>query len=206
MMTSHIRAPSKRVGALLGTIAILVTGCMAPGAGSGPRSGRAEAAPDTVAASPSGHSSSHRTTGTSGVSHGRGPTVARASPLSGCAVTAGHPVMYSAGPASRAPVALPICPCCPWCACAWTCCGCGPSGWSPGRSSLRSPVAWRCCWRWPPPPSWGGSPVAPTCWPGCTQRACPAWRQAAVPGPARAAARSLQQVGGPTGGHMTSHV
>src|SRR6516164_4264030 len=77
MMTSHIRAPSRRVGALLGAIAILLTGCVAPGAGSGPRSGRAGVAPDTVAASPSGHSSSHRTTGTTGtrsVRHGRAPT------------------------------------------------------------------------------------------------------------------------------------
>ena len=209
MMTSHIRAPSRRVGALLGTIAILLTGCMAPGAGSGPRSARAGAAPDTVVTSPSGHSSSHRTTGTTGtrsVRHGRAPTVVRASPLSACAVAAGHPVTYTAGLASRAPVALPICPCCPWCACAWVCCGCVPGGWSPGRWSPRSPVAWLCCWRWPPPPSWGGSPIPTACWPGCTQRACPTWRQAAVPGPARTAAPSRQQAGGPSGGGLTSHV
>jgi hypothetical protein len=206
MMTSHVRAPSQRVGALLGAIAILLTGCMAPEAGSGPRSGRAGAAPDTVVTSPSGHSFAHRTTGPRGVSHGRGPTVARASSLSACALAAGHPVRSSAGPASRAPVAPPICPCCLWCDCAWACCGCGPGGSPPGRWSPRSPVAWQCCWRWPPPPSWAGSPIPPTCWPGCTQRACPAWRQAAVPGPARTAAPSRQQVGGPSGGQMTSHV
>jgi hypothetical protein len=209
MTTSHIRAPSKRAGALLGAIAILLTGCMAPGAGSAPRSGRAGAAPDAVATSPSGHSFAHRTTGTTGTSsvrHGRAPTVARASPLSACALAAGRPVTYAASPASRAPVALPICLCCPWCACAWVCCGCGPGGWSPGRWPARSPVAWRCCWRWPPPPSWGGSPIPPTCWPGCIQRACPAWRQAAVPGPARTAAPSRQQAGGRSGGQPTSHV
>jgi hypothetical protein len=212
MTTSQIRAPSKRAGALLGAIAILVTGCMAPGAGGGPRSGRAGAAPDTIATSPSGHSLPYRITGTTrttgprGVRHATGPMVARASPLSGCAVTAGHPVMYSAGPASRSPVALPICPCCLWCACAWVCCGCGPGSGSPERWSSRSPVAWQCCWRWPPPPSRGGSPIPPTCWPGCTQRACPTWRQATVPGPARTAAPSRQQVGGPGGGQMTSHV
>ena len=209
MTASHIRALSERAGALLGAIAILVTGCMAPGAGGSPPHGRAVAAPDTFAASPSGNISSHRTTGTAGTSsvrHGRAATVARASPLSACALAAGHPVTYSAGPASRAPVALPICPCCLWCACAWVCCGCVPSVWSPERWSPRSPVAWQCCWRWPPPPSWGSSPVRPTCWPGCTQRACPAWRQAAVPGPARMAAPSLQPAGGRSGGQLTSHV
>lgn len=198
MMTSRIRAPSRRAGALLGAIAILLTGCMAPGAGSGPRSGRAGAASDTVVTGPSGHSFAHRATGTTGprgVSHGRGPTVARASSLSACALAAGHPVSYSAGPASRAPVALPICPCCPWCDCAWICCGCRPGGWSP-----RSPVAWQCCWRWQTRPSWGGSAIPPTCWPGCRQRACPTWRQATVPGPSRTAAPSLQQVGDPGGG------
>ena len=209
MMTSHFRARSKRVGALLGAIAILLTGCMAPGAGSGPRSGRARAAPDTVAASHSGHGFAHRTTGTTAprsVGHGREPTVARASSLSGCALAAGHPVRYMAGPAFRTPAALPICPCCPWCACAWVCCGCGPGAGPPGRWSPRSPVAWLCCWRWPPPPSWSSSPIPPACRPGCTQRACPSWRQAAVPGPARTAAPSLQQAGDPTGGHLTSHV
>jgi len=194
MTTSQIRDPSKRVGALLGVIAILVTGCMAPGAGSGPRSGRAGAAPDNIATRPSGHSLPHRTTRTTGASsvrNGSGSGIARASSLSACALAAGHPVTYSAGAASSAPVSIPICPCCLWCDCAWICC---------------SPVAWRCCWRWPPPSSWGGFAIPPTCWRGCTQRACPTWRQAAVPGPARTPAPSLQQVGGPSGGQLTSHV
>ena len=205
MTTSHVRALSGRAGALLGAIAIVVTGCTATGAGSGPRSGRAGAAQDAVAASPSGHSFAHRTAGTTGprsVRHGSRSRIAWDPSLSQCALAAGHPVMYPAGPASRSPVAVPMCPCCLWCACAWVCCGCGPGGWPPGWWSPRSHLAWQCCSRWLWPPGWGSPPIAPACGPGCISRACPAWRQAPVSRPARAAAGSFQDrsPGGTTAG------
>ena len=190
MTASHVRASSRRAAALLGAIAIVVSGYMAAGAGSGPRSGRAGATQDAVAASPSGHTSAHWTAGTTGprsVRHGSGLGIGRAPPLSQCVLAAGHRVLYSAGPASRSPMAGPTCPCCLRCACAWTCCGC-PGGWPPGWWSPRSRLAWRCCSPWPP--GWGSSPIRPECGPGCISRACPTWRQAPAPGPARAAAVS----------------
>jgi len=183
MTASHARALSKRAGALLGAIAILITGCMA-GASSSPQSGRAQAA-HAAAASSSSNSLAHRTAGISeprGVGHGSGPGIAGAPPLSQCALAAGHPVMYRAGPASRAPVAGPVCLCCPWCACAWVCCGCGPGGRPPGWWPPRSHLAWRCCSHRPWPPGWGSSPILPACGPGCLSRACPTWRQAPAPG------------------------
>ena len=195
MTASHVQARSKRAGALLSVIAVLVTGCVAAGAGSGPRPGRARAVQDAVAAGPSGHSLAHRTAGTTGprsAGHASGLGIAGAPSLSQCALAAGHPVMHPAGPTSRAPVAGPMCLCCPWCACAWVCCGCGPGGWPPGWWWPRSQLAWRCCWHRPWPSGWGSSPIPPACGPGCLSGACPAWRQAPAPGPGRAAADSLR--------------
>jgi hypothetical protein len=116
MTASRVRALSGRAGALLGVIVILVTGYTAAGAGSvlrsgragaaqGPRRGRAGAAQDAVAALSSGHTLAHRTAGTTGprgVTHRDGPGIAKASSLSPCALAAGHPVLYPAGPAPLA--------------------------------------------------------------------------------------------------------
>ena len=124
-----------------------------------PRPDRAGATQEAVAASPSGHSSAHRTAGPRSVRHGSGPGIAWAPSLLPCALAAGHPVMYPAGPASRTPVAVPMRPWCLWCSCAWVCCGCGPGGWPLGRSSPRSHLAWQCCSRWPGQPGWGSSPI-----------------------------------------------
>ena len=195
MTASRIRVLSGRAGVLLAAIAIAVSGYMAAGAGSGPRSGRAGATQHAVAAGSSGHTLAHWTDGTTGphsVRHGSGLGIASAAPLSQCALAAGHPVLHAAGPASRSPVAGPMCPCCLWCACAWACCGC-PGGWPPGWWSPRSHLAWRCCSRWPWPPGGGSSPIRQECGPGCVSRACPTWWQSSVPGPARAAAVSQAQ-------------
>ena len=128
------------------------------------RPDRAGATQEAVAASPSGHSSAHRTAGPRSVRHGSGPGIAWAPSLLPCALAAGHPVMYPAGPASRTPVAVPMRPWCLWCSCAWVCCGCGPGGWPLGRSSPRSHLAWQCCSRWPGQPGWGSSPIPAGLW------------------------------------------
>src|SRR5215472_10537232 len=97
MTTSHVRAVSGRTGALLGAIAVLVTGCAAAGGGSGPRASRAGGTQDTVAASPSGHIAAHRAAGTTGpgsVRHGSGSRIAWAPTLPRCAHPVGHPVVY----------------------------------------------------------------------------------------------------------------
>jgi len=170
MTASHVRARSRRAGALFGAIAVLVAGCAAAGGGSGPWADRAGAARHSVAASPPGS-----------VEHGSGSGIAGASSLTPCAPPLGDPVVNRAGAASRLRAAVPACLCCRWCACAWACCGCSPGRWPPPRSHL----AWQCCPRWLGPPDWDSSPPRPACGPGCGSRACPV-------GPARSAAGSVQ--------------
>jgi hypothetical protein len=198
MTRSHVRALSGRAGALLGAIAVLVTGCAAAGGGSGPQAGQSGAA--QAAARSSGHIAAHRAAGTTrpGGSESR---IARDRQLPRCVFYAGRPVAVSGSP-----VAVPRCQCCRWCACAWSCCGCGP-----GRWPARPYPAWQfcSCWRWPP--SWGGAPISPACGLGCRAlgcralgcraRVCPAWRQRLGPGPARGAAVPQDRfLGGMTAG------
>lgn len=191
MTSSHVRALTGRAGALLGAIAVLITGCTAAGGGSGPRADRADAAHDAVATRPPGHIVAHRaarTTGPGGFRHGGGARIAWATPLSQCAHPVGHQMVYPAG-ASRSPVAVPMCLCCRWRGCAWACCGCGPSC-RPPRWWSRPHLAWLRCSRWRWPPGCGSSRLPPGCGPGCRARTCLTWRQPPVPGPASAAAGS----------------
>ena len=183
MKRSHVRALSARAGALLGAIAVLVTGCAAAGGGSGPLPDRTGAA--KVAARSSGHGAAPRAAGitrTDGARNDSGSRIAWEPPLSQCAYSAGRPLVAVSG----SPVAIPRYPSCRWCACAWSCCDCGPGHWS-----ARPYPAWQfcSCWRWPP--GWGGSAIPPACRPGCRARVCPA-RLPLVPGPARAARGSSQ--------------
>jgi hypothetical protein len=181
------RARSRRVGALLGAIAVLVAGCTTAGGGSGPRADRAGPVRPSVAASPPGRVVAHPIAGPPGpgsVKHGSGPGIAGASSLASCAPPLGGPVVRRVGAAFRPRVAVPACLCCRWCACAWACCGCGPGRWPP-RWWPRSHLAWQCCLRWLGPPGEDSSPIWPVCGPGCGSRACPV-------GPARPAAGSVQ--------------
>lgn len=198
MTTSHVRAPSRRAGALLGAVAVLVAGCTA-GGGSGLRADRAGPAHGAVAASPSGHNFAHRATRTptrASVKHGSGPGIGQASSLAQCAPPLGDPVVNRASAASRLRVAVPACLCCRWCACAWACCGC--DGRWPPRLWPRSHLAWRCCLRWLGPPGGDSSPIPPACGPGCGSLACPIGPQTPGLGPARSAAGSVQ-AGSPGG-------
>jgi hypothetical protein len=186
MTAWHLWARSRRAGALLGVIAVLVAGCTAAG-GGGLRAGRAGPARQSVAASPPGRVVAHRTAGAPGpgsVKPGSGPRTAGASSLAQCVSPLGDPGAGRPGAASRLPVAVPACLCCRWCACAWACCGCGPGRWPP-RWWPRSHLAWQCCLRWLGPPGEDSSPIWPVCGPGCGSRACPV-------GPARPAAGSVQ--------------
>jgi hypothetical protein len=188
MTAWHLRARSRRTGALLGAIAVLVAGCTTTGGGSGPRADRAGAAGHSVAASPPGRVFAHRIAGIPGpgaVKHGSGPGIAGASSLAPCAPPLGGPAVNGAGAASRLRVAVPACLCCRWCACAWACCGCSPGRWPPRWWPPRSHLAWQCCPRWLGPPDWDSSPIRSACGPGCASPACPV-------GPARSAAGSVQ--------------
>jgi hypothetical protein len=171
MTTSHVRARSRQAAALLGAIAVLVAGCTAAGGGSGAPADRAGPARHSVAASPPGRAF-HRIATTprpgSGT-HRSGPGIGRTSPLAPCAPPLGDPVTYRAGAASRLRVAVLACLCCRWCACAWTCCGCGPGRWPP-----RSHLAWQCCPYPLGPPGGDSSAIPPACGPGCGSFACPA--------------------------------
>src|SRR5690348_15704115 len=78
MTTSHVRALSRRAGALLGAGAFLVAGCTAAGGGSGLRADRAGPAHGAVAASSSGHSFAHwatRAPARGSVKHGSGSRI-----------------------------------------------------------------------------------------------------------------------------------
>ena len=179
------RARSRRVGALLGAVAVLVAGCATAGGGGGPQAGRAGPARHLAPASPPGRVVAHRIAGTGGpggVKPGSGPRIAGDSVLA-CAPPLGAPVVNQVGAASRLRVAVPACLCCRWCACAWACCGCSPGRWTP-----RPHLAWQCCPRWLGPPGGDSSPIPPTCRPGCGSFACPAGPQAPGLGPARSAA------------------
>jgi hypothetical protein len=179
----HLRAQSRRAGALLGAVAVLVAGCTAAGGGSGPRADRAGAARHFVAASPPAAFSptgpprgADPAASSTAAGRGFGGAPARAA----CAPPLGN----RPSDASRLRVAVRACWCCRWCACAWACCGCGPGRWPP-RWWPRSHLAWQCCTRWLGPPVGDGSPIWPACGPGCAPRACPV-------GPARSAAGSVQ--------------
>jgi hypothetical protein len=189
MTASHLRARSRRAGALLGAVAVLVAGCTASGGGSGARADRAAPARHLVAASPPARvlHGIATTPGPGSVEHGSGPGIAGVSPVAPCAPALGDPVTYRAGAASRPRVAVPACPCCRWCGCAWACCGC-----SPGRWTLRPQPAWQCCPRWLGPPGGESSPIPPACGPGCGSFACPVGPPAPRLGPARSAAGSVQ--------------
>jgi hypothetical protein len=174
MTTPHVRAPLGRAGALLGAIAVLVTGCTAAG-GGGRQVGRAGAA--QAAARSSGHTAAHWaavTTRPGGVRRGSESGIARDRPLRQCAYSAGRPVV--AGP--RSPVAVPSCPCCLWCDCAWACCGCSAYWWSARPYPARQSCS---CWDWPP--IWGGSPMSRASGPAGRVHVCPARRQSLVPEP-----------------------
>ena len=187
------RAQSRRVGALLSTVVVLVAGCATAGGGSGPQAGRAGSARHSVAASPPGRVAAHRiavTPGPGGVTPAARPGIAGV-PSVACAPPLGIPLVDRAGAAPRLRVAVPTCLCCRWCACAWACCGCGPGRWPP-RWWPRSYLAWPCCPRPLGPPDGESSPIWPACGPGCGSGACPV-------GPARPAAGSVQ-VRSPGGG------
>jgi hypothetical protein len=190
MTAWHARARSRRAGALLGAIAVLVAGCTAAGGGGGPGADRAAAARHSVAASPRGRVFAHRTAGTPAHGrsrHGSGPRMRRALSLAQCAPPLGDPMVDRAGTAtaSRMRVAVPACLCCRWCACAFACCGCGPGRWPPRWWPPHSHLVWQCCPHWLGPADVDGAPVRPVCGPGCVSNACPV-------GPARSAAGSVQ--------------
>jgi hypothetical protein len=188
MATWQVRARSRRAGALLAAVAVLVAGCAAAGGGSGPRAGRAGTARHSVAAGPPGRVLAHGIAGTSGpgsVKYGGGSKIGRASSLAPCAAPLGTPVANRAGAASRPRVAVPACLCCRWCACAWACCGCGSGRWPPRWWPSHSDLAWWCCPRWLGPPGWESAPIRAACGPGCGSSACPV-------GPARPAAGSAR--------------
>ena len=193
MTASHLRARSLRAGALLSAVAVLIAGCTGAGGGSNARANRAGPARQSVTASPPGRVL-HRIATTPGpgtVQHVSGPGTAGASSVAPCAPPLGVPVTYKAGAASRLRVAVPACPCCRWCACAWACCGCGPGRWTP-----RSYAVWQCCPRWFESPDGDSSPIPSACGPGCRSFACPAGPQEPGLAPARSAAGSVQ-VGSP---------
>jgi hypothetical protein len=188
MAAWHARARSRRAGALLGAIAVLVAGCTVAGGGSGPRADRAGAARHSVAASPRGRVFAHRTAGTPGhgrARHGSGPRIAGASSPAQCAPPLGDPMVNRVGAASRLRAAVPACLCCRWCACAFACCGCGPGRWPQRWWPPPSHLAWQCCPHWLGPPDGDTAPVRPVCGPGCTSHTCPV-------GPAGSAAGSVQ--------------
>ena len=188
MVAWHARARSRRAGALLGAIAVLVAGCTAAGGGGGPRADRAGAARHSVAASPRGRVFAHRTAGTPGhgcARHGSGPRIGGASSLAQCAPPLADPMVNRAGVASRLRVAVPACLCCRWCACDFACCGCGPGRLPPRWWPPHSHLAWQCCPHWLGPPEGDSAPVRPVCGPSCASPACPV-------GPARSAAGSVQ--------------
>lgn len=188
MTAWHVRARSRRAGALLAAIAVLVAGCTAADGGSGPRADRAGTARHYVAANPPGRIFAHGIAGTPGprsVKHGGGSKIGRASAGAPCAAALGAPIANRASAACRPRVAVPACLCCRWCACAWACCGCGPGPWPPQWWPPHSHLAWWCCPRWLGPPGWDGAPIRPACGPGCRSLACPV-------GPARSAAGSVQ--------------
>ena len=195
MTAWHVRARSRRAGALLAAIAVLVAGCTAAGGGSGPRAGRAGTARHYVAASPPGRVFAHGIAGTPGpgsIKHGGGSKIGRASAGAPCAAPLGAPVANRASAASRPRVAVPACLCCRWCACAWACCGCGAGRWPPRWWPPHSHLAWWCCPRWLGPPGWDSAPIRPACGPGCGSHACPIGPQTPGLGPARSAAGSVQ--------------
>lgn len=187
MTTLHVRALSRRAGALLGAVAVLAAGCAAAGGGSGPRAARAGTAQGAVAASASSHRFAHRTartTGPSSVRHSSGATITGPLPLFQCEHPMGRPLASSVSAASRSRLVISVCPCCGWCSCAWACCGCGPGRWPPGWSP-RSHLAWLCCARWHWPLSEGAALIPPACEPGCRSFACPAGARVLVPGRAQ---------------------
>src|SRR5215469_10751514 len=105
----HVRARSQQAGALLGAIAVLVTGCAAAGRGGGLRADRAGGARHSVAASPPGRVFAHRIAGTpgpGGVKHGAGPGIAGTWSLTLCAPVLGPPVVDRGG-ASRPRMTMP---------------------------------------------------------------------------------------------------
>ena len=172
MTAWRVRAQSRRVGALLGAVAVLLAGCMTAGEGSAPRAGPAR---HPAAPSPPARVAGHRIAGAprpGGVKHGGGPRIAGAPSLA-CAPPMGVPVVHRPVAVSRLRVAAPACLCGRWCACVWACCGLGR--WPPSH------LTWQCCPRWLAPPGGDGSPVWPVCRPGCGPGACPV-------GPARPAA------------------
>jgi len=181
------RARSRRVGALLGAVAVLVAGCATAGGGGGPQAGRAGPARHLAPASPPGRVVAHRIAGTPGpgsVKHGSGPRIAGAPSLA-CAPPMAAPAVTRAGAASGPRVAVQGCLCCRWCACAWACCVCGPGRWPP-RWWPRSHLAWPCCPRWLGPPGGDDSPIWPGCGPGCGLRACPVGPAMPAAGPVQA--------------------
>ena len=198
MTARPVQARSRRAGALLAAVAVLVTGCATAGGGSGPRADRAGPARHSVAASPPGPASptrhsvaasppgrvaGHRIAGAprpGSIRQGSGAGIAGASPLASCAPPLGDPEVNQAGTAPRPRMVVPECLCCPWCACTWACCNCGPGRWPPGLH-----LAWRCCPRWLGPPGGDRPPIWPACGSGCGSGACPV-------GPARPAAGAVQ--------------
>jgi hypothetical protein len=187
MTASHVWARSRRAGALLGAVAVLVAGCTA-GGGNGARADRAGPARHSVATSPPRRAFAHPAATTpSSVKHSSGQRIARSRSPVLCAPPLGHPVTYRAGAASGLPVAVPTCLCCRWCACAWACCGCGPGRWPP-----RLHLTWLCCPRPLGSPGGDSSSIPSACWPGCRSFACPIGPRAPGLGPARSAAGSVQ--------------
>ena len=185
MTALHVRAISRRAGALLGAVAVLTAGCAAAG-GSGPRAGRAGTAQDAVAARASSHRAAHRTARTTepgSVRRSNGTAITGPLPLFQCEHPMSHPAVTPASAASRPRLVMPVCPCCGWCSCAWACCGCGPGPWPPGGRS-RPHLAWLCCTRWHWPPSESAALIPPACEPGCRSFVCPAGARGLVPGAA----------------------
>jgi hypothetical protein len=191
MTTLHVRALSRRAGALLGAVAVLAAGCAAAGGNSGPRAARAGTAQDAGAASASSLRFA-RPTGPGSVKHSSGAPIRSPTPLFQCEHPMGHPVAGPVSAASRSRLVISACPCCGWCSCAWACCGCGPGRWPPGWGP-RSHLAWLCCARWHWPPSAGAALIPPACEPGCRSFACPAGPRILVPGPGGATAGSVQE-------------
>src|SRR5260221_11438601 len=111
MTTLHVRALSRRAGALLGAVAVLAAGCAAAGGGSGPGAGRAGAAQGAVAARASSRSFAHRTAQTTGpgsVRHSSAATITGPLPLFQCEHAMGHPVVSPVSAASRPRLGIPV--------------------------------------------------------------------------------------------------